>query len=221
MTLPALQHQVLRTLYFVLLLLPGFSAAAQSNPWILKNEKDLVKVYYRRTEGVHEVKLATSIQSSMSDLVHLMHEVTDYPKWGYKVTESRVVKKISDTDMYYHSKLDFPWPMDDRDIVMHTVMHQDPVTKVITATSVAEPDAIPEVPGFMRIRQSTTKWTIMPGQNGWLYVEYYINSSPGGNIPDWMVNAAIDVGPRETIKGIRNMLAQPKYRNKQLAYIRD
>jgi START domain len=215
-----LQYQVLRPTFLLIGLMMCTGAFTQSQ-WEFKGEKDQVKVYYRRTSNVHEVKLITSIQTTASDLIHLLGEVPGYPKWGYKVVESRLLKKVSDTEMYYHSKLDFPWPLDDRDVVMHTLLTQDPVTKTITATSTAVPDFIPAVPGYLRMRNSNTQWTIMSGVNGWLYVEYYINSSPGGSIPDWLVNAAIDVGPRETIKSLRSLLKQPKYQNKRLAYIKE
>jgi hypothetical protein len=194
---------------------------SQTDGWQLKSDKDGIKVYYKKTTSVHEVKLVTSIQSSLSGMIQLFNEVENYPRWGYKVTTSKLLKKVSDHEMYYHSKFDFPWPLDDRDVVMHTKLEQDAKTKVIYSTSVAMPTYIPSEKNFLRMTNSNTKWTIMPGTGGWLYVEYYIYSSPGGNIPDWLVNMAIDVGPRETVKNMRTMLKQPTYKNAKLAYITD
>ena len=56
-----------------------------------------------------------------------------------------------------------------------------------------------------------TKWTLLPGPGGWTYVEYYVYSDPGGSLPDWLVNMALDVGPRETIKNMRSFVRQEKY----------
>ena len=194
---------------------------AQKKDWTLKNEKEGVKVYYRSTGDVHEVKLATSIQTSFSSLVHLFSEVENFPKWGYKVVESRLLKRVSDTEIYYYSKLDFPWPLNDRDIIMHSVLIQDAATGIITAKSVAVPDYVPEVKDVVRMKTANTVWSLYPGEKGWRYIEYYIYSKPGGNIPDWLVNMAIDVGPRETIKSIKKILQQPAYREKRLAYIKE
>jgi hypothetical protein len=193
---------------------------AQKEPWILKNEKDNVKVFYRTTSDVHEVKLTTSIKTTVSGLIHLLSEVDLYPKWGYKVAYSKLVEKVSDTEMYYYSRLDFPWPLQDRDLIMHTKMEQDPVTKVITCVSKAAPDFLPVNKDIERIRVCNTKWTIVGNPNGWTYVEYYIYSSPGGSIPDWAINMAIDLGPRETIKGIRKLIPAPKYQEIKLDYIK-
>ncbi|MBK8922208.1 MAG: hypothetical protein IPM81_12020 [Saprospirales bacterium] len=46
-------------------------------------------------------------------------------------------------------------------------------------------------------------------------------SDPGGNLPDWAINLAIDVGPRETIKRMREILKDPLYQNAKLAHIRE
>jgi hypothetical protein len=71
------------------------------------------------------------------------------------------------------------------------------------------------------MRNAHTQWTLVPGKGGWVYVEYYIYSHPGGSIPDWMVNMAIDVAPRETIKNIREIIQQQRYQTAKLAYIKE
>ena len=195
--------------------------AQRSGNWTLKNNKDGVKVYFKKTADVHEIKLVTSLQTSLSGLVQLFSEVEHYPTWGYKVMESKLLKKVSDTEMYYYSKLDFPWPLSDRDLIMHTHLEQDPITKRITARSVAEPGYLPENKDVVRIKNAHTQWTLLPGTGGWPYIEYYIYSDPGGNLPDWLVNMAIDVGPRETIKAMRGLLQQDKYKKAKLAHIKD
>ena len=71
------------------------------------------------------------------------------------------------------------------------------------------------------MRNAHTSWTLLPGPGGWTYVEYYIYSDPGGSLPDWLVNMALDVGPRETIKNIRGFVQQEKYKTAKVAYLKD
>lgn len=206
--------------FFLLCFCFNSAIAQNAGDWVFKGEKDYVKVYYRNTSDVLELKLVTSIKSSLSGLIQLLSEVEQYPAWGYKVMEARLLRKVSDTEMYYYTRLDFPWPMSDRDIVMHSKMEQDKNGQII-AKSVAVPDYIPEVKDVIRIRKANTHWLVVPGAGGWLYTEYYIYSHPGGNIPEWLINMAIDMGPRETIKNIRKLVSAPKYQNTRLAHIRD
>lgn len=217
-------HMVKTKTLVILILICGFFKPAHTqnaSDWIFKNEKSGVKVYYRKTSDVYELKLITSIKSSLSGLILLLSEVENYPKWGYKVAESKQLAETSATESVYYSKLDFPWPLDDRDIVMRNHIQQDPTTGKIVASSVAVPAYTPEKVGVVRIQNAKTTWTIVPGTGGWLYVEYYIYSDPGGSLPDWLVNMAIDVGPRETINNIREFVVQPKYQNAKLAYIKE
>lgn len=205
---------------FALLLIPAFAFAQSTDGWIFKNEKNGIKVYYRKTSDVYELKLITSIQSSMAGLVLLLSDVENYPQWGYKITEAEFIRKYSETESVYRSRFDFPWPLDDRDIVMHNKVQQDPVSGKVTATSTATPAMASEQPDAVRIRDAKTVWTIYPGTGGWLYVEYYVYSNPGGNLPDWLVNMALDVGPRETIQHIRQHVSHPRYQAARLSFIR-
>jgi hypothetical protein len=210
----------MRFLAFLLLFFSSVSWS-QSDGWIHKNRKDGIDVYYKRTSDFHELKLTTSIQSSLSAIIHLLNDTDRYPSWGYKILHSHLVNKISEKESIYRSTIDFPWPLDDRDIVMHSRLTQDEKTKTVYSISEAVPKAYPIQNGMVRITTSRTKWTLVPGANGWIYVEYYLYSSPGGNIPDWLVNLAIDVGPRETILRMKNVLQQPAYKNVKLAYIKE
>lgn len=205
---------------FLLLLIPAFAFSQNSDGWIFKNEKNGIKVYYRKTSDVYELKLITSIQSSISGLVSLLSDVERYPQWGYKITEAEFIRKHSETEAVYRSRFDFPWPLDDRDIVMHNKVQQDPVSGKVTATSTATPGLAPEKSDAVRIKDAKTVWTIYPGTGGWLYVEYYVYSNPGGNLPDWLVNMALDVGTRETIQHIRQHVSHPRYQAAKLAFIR-
>ncbi len=208
--------------FIVLIGYSNVSAFAQANSdWVLKNDKDNVKVFYKKTADIQEIKLVTSLKTTLSGLVDLLSEVNNYPTWGYKIMESRLLKRVSDTEMFYYTRLDFPWPLADRDLVMHTVLKQEANSRRIISTSVAVPNYLPQVPDVVRIADAHTQWTLVPGNDGWVYVEYFLHTNPGGNIPDWAVNMAIDVGPRETIKGLRNLLPKTRYQAARLGYIRD
>ncbi len=198
-----------------------FLPAQTNSGWTFKKEKDGIKEYNRTVDGVQELKLTTSLQTNLSAFVKLFHEVENYPVWGYKVLETRLIKRVSNTEMYYYTKLDFPWPLDDRDLVLHTTVTQHPTTKAVTIQSVAAPDYAPATKGVVRVREARTSWTILPGTNGWGYLEYCVKSTPEGNIPGWVVNMFIETGPRESLKGVRKYLKDDRFKEVKLDYIKD
>lgn len=216
--LKLLQH----SLAGVFILLLAFAASAQpKGGWTLKNQKDGIKVFYRKTSDVHELKLTTSFKVPLSGIVHLLDDVDKYTVWGYKISEARLIKRLSPTETIYYSRIDFPWPMSDRDVVLHTTVAQDSHSNTVTSSSVAVSGWVPEVKDVIRLTKANTRWTVIPGSGGWMYVEYYLYSDPGGSLPDWAINLAIDVGPRETIKRMREILKDPFYQNAKLAHIRE
>lgn len=210
-----------KLLLLVLLLEATFSIAQTNEDWIPKGVKDGVKVFYRKKTDIYELKLVTSVQTTLSGIIQLFHEVENYPLWGYKVKDSRLLKRISETEIIYYTKIDFPWPLDDRDVILHSKLEQDPFTKRVTSISTALPDYLPAYNGVVRMRDANTKWVLVPGTGGWLYIEYYLHSDPGGSIPDWAVNLGLDMGPRETIKNLRTLLQQQKYQSAKLAHIKE
>jgi hypothetical protein len=199
--------------FLVGMILHLFLSAQPPGDWELKSEKDGTKVYYRRSSEIYEVKLTAAFKTPLTGFRELLFDVSRYSTWGYKCTDVRLIKQVSATEFYYYVRIDFPWPMADRDLVMHTTMQQDPNNHRIVIFSEATPDMVPPVEGIVRIRDAHTKWVLIPGQDNWVYGAYEIYSNPGGNIPDWLVNMAIDVGPKETFQNIRGLLREPRYQN--------
>jgi hypothetical protein len=198
------------------------TVTAQAPPkWTLKHEKDNVKVYFRQTSDVYEVKLTTSFNTNMASLTSLLLDADQYEVWGYKVSHVRMLKQLSPTDFYYYLRLDFPWPLSDRDLVLHTTVVEDPETHFIFVRSESAPDMVPVTNNIIRIRQAYTKWTLSPGHDGWVNTSYELYSNPGGSLPDWLVNLAIDVGPRETMGNIRKFLSDKRYQRVHLAYMKN
>ena len=208
---------------FAILLLCTFvhlGSAQNDDGWVYKGEKDGVKVYLKSTGAIYDVKLTTSVQSSLSAICHLLADVESYPRWGYKISHSALLERTDEFNSIYYSRLDFPWPLSDRDVVLKNEMHQNH-KGVITFHSKAFNGKEAETKDVIRLNDTETRWFIHPPKNGWVYVEYYIHSDPGGNVPDWLVNSAIDMGPRETINALRKELKKPQYNTIRLAYIKE
>jgi len=185
--------------------------------WEFQKEKDGVKIYKRSAGNGHEIKLVSTFQCTQAALVSLFNNIAEYPKWGYKVAYSELLKRVSDTEFYYYSRFDFPWPLDDRDVVMHTTIREDAATNVVTLTSKAMPDYIPEKQGIVRVRKANVTWTLTSRGDEATEGAYCLNTDPGGLLPEWTVNLASDTGPVETVKNMKKLLAEDRYKNVKLA----
>ena len=207
----------------LVLLMSGSSAFGQSD-WEKTKEEDGITVYFRDAAGsnIKEVRIELEIESSLSALMAALHDIDSYSQWVYKMPEAReVLDSKSDHEVYYYGRSDFPWPLSDRDMVVRSTFQQDPVTKVITSRSVAVPDALPRQADNVRIEHMDITWIITPKEEGGVHIKYLFASDPGGALPAWLINLALDKGPMGTFRGLRKELTKRKYRYVSVPGVRE
>ena len=205
--------------FTLLFSITAFTQAA--GKWELKKDKKDIKVYVRDSPDspIKQLKMKFTVEASMSAIVLLLQDVAAIPDWVYKCPEAYHLKKINNSEEIYYNRMDFPWPLDDRDLIVKNTMVQDPVTKAVRSESFNAPTYIPKKEGIIRIPKLHLWWEFTPRGNRIVDVEYFLSSDPGGLIPAWMINLAIDQGPTQTIKEFRKILKQPKYRDARLDFI--
>ncbi|MBK6995206.1 MAG: hypothetical protein IPH31_09855 [Lewinellaceae bacterium] len=210
-------------LFFLILGLAQIQAiiAQKTSDWAYKGEKDGIKIYHQKTPGLLHIKLSTVVKAPLSGIAALFSDVDNYKDWGYKISESRLLRRVSPTEVWYYAKYDFPWPLDDRDIILQSIMQQDAITRRVVITNTPHPSYLPEKTGISRIRNTTTRWTFLPGEGGWVSMEQQISTDSAEDMPDWLVTMTVDTGPRETAKAVRKILQKEKYQTVRLAHIRD
>lgn len=197
------------------------AATADDNEWKFWKSQNGVNVYYRDSEGsnIKEVKMTTIFYNKLSTIVEALKDVQSYPKWVYKATGSYTVLKYNENDVVYYNYFDFPWPLQDRDVVIQSRISQDPNSLIVTSNSFAKWEAVDIKKDVVRIQDFKSKWTFsldweaMKKGESKVYGEYVFRSNPGGNIPAWLINTSLDEGPLKTLKSFKNLLIQDKYKN--------
>ncbi|MCC6726175.1 MAG: hypothetical protein IT258_16830 [Saprospiraceae bacterium] len=191
--------------------------------WVLKKNKGGVKVYVRDQvdTNIKELKFSTTIEASLSTIAAILTDVKGFDDWSYGAMGSRVVKRMSDTEVYYYTEVDFPWPFDNRDLVLHSQIWQDKKTLALHSKSTSYHSMEKEKDDLVRIKKCEINWTFTPLENGKVKVDYFLNSDPGGNIPAWMVNLAADQGPLHTMVMFKEMLQKERYKNSKLAFVQE
>jgi len=106
--------------------------------------------------------------------------------------------------------------MSDRDFVVRSRLTQNPATKIMRSESWVVEDMLPVKDGVIPMH---LWWEFTPQADGKVAIDYYLKSDPGGFLPAWLVNMAIEQGPMQTIKKFKKELNKPKYKNAKVAYI--
>lgn len=192
---------------------------AQNNWQLIKNE-DNIRVYIKdnSTSDYKEVRIETVVSQNLSTIVRTLADVKAYTEWIYNCKKSYLVKRISNKEFFYYIETYVPWPLDNRDMVMHSVLSQDPETKIINVKINAENVFIAKKEDIVRIKHAHIHWKLIPKNNGDVQIIYYLRSNPGGDTPAWLINKTVDIGPFYSIEKLCHRLKLKKYHRK-LDYI--
>ena len=171
----------------------NFSSNTYSSEWILRKDKEGIKIYTREAQNTNlkEVKTVLIINTSVSKITAAIVDVENYSKWMDNIINPKILEKINDNDYYLYYELDAPWPTDNRDIVNHTE---------------SAPNYIAQKENTVRITLSDGTWELKELSENKIEVTHRLLVSPGGKIPDWVINMFIVNHPYEMHRNLKIML---------------
>lgn len=179
-----------------------------TDEWKLVSEADDIRVYRRPSAAstIDEVRIEATFRTTMPIFLDLISDVGRYPEWVYKCSEARMISEESDKEVIYYARTAFPWPLQDRDLVIYSSRSIDLATGIAVTTSTAQSKVMPTQAGVVRINQFDSVWKITPVSDSTIRVDYKVTTDPGGVLPDWVVNLGITSGPRKTMEQLAGMV---------------
>ena len=199
------------------------TATGQEQDWALKKSEDGILVYFRKSvdSKINELKIETTVDASIVSVVALMRDVPAYPDWVMNCKMAEKIEACPENTNCYYSQVDFPWPLSDRDFFARNQLKQDPQTMVVVSKLTADPDFLPEQKGFVRIPKMEITWILTPIAPDQVKIDYHLISDPGGKLPSWLINLAIDKGPVTSIKRFKEMVQRKQYQEAVVPNIRN
>jgi hypothetical protein len=187
--------------------------------WELVKNENGIKVFLRTVPGskIKEFKGVTNINSSLDSILAVLDDTEACPKWVHNCKDPVKLSEISFNEGYVYQVIDFPFPVKDRDIILHSVMSQNPDTKEVTIQLNAVPDYISETKN-VRIKKSDGFYLLKPLPDGSVEVTWQHHTDPGGGIPKWLVNSLLVDTPFKTLKNLRQLVNEEKYQRARLKY---
>lgn len=197
---------------FLLIFLVETNVLAQKDKeqWIFLKESNEISIYYRTPENsaIKELKLSTISKTTPSAIVSVISDIDLMPQWAYVCVETNLIKLVSQDEWYYYYISDAPWPLMDRDMVIHVKVSQDSTSRVVTINTENCNGLVAEKDDYIRIKKLIGKWVLTPLIDGLVQIELYISMDPGGIIPTWIINSAMSYGPIKTITSLKEILEE-------------
>lgn len=188
----------------------GYGVAQASPPqWELLDDDDGIKVWSLDIEGrdVPGYRAVMTVDANIERVLAIVKDVSRHHEWMYHCEESRIVKRIDETHAILYSRIDSPWPVRDRDVILDVDHRFTPQRSAVTfrfrnTTDVDVPlprrtVRIPRLVGFFRLWQESPTRT---------HVLYQIEVDVGGSLPAVAARHNARKLPYETLVALREIV---------------
>jgi len=199
--------------------------AAESGNWRLEKDKDGIQVYTRFTEQsrLKEVKVHCEAEGTLDQVVAYLTDIDNHPKFVYRVKTAYLIKRVSARELIYYTETEMPWPVKNRDVVMHLVLEPDADGQRLVVLADNAPGMVPVHPDKVRIPYWHSRWDVRKTGDKRLSMDYTFKVDPGGTLPAWLVNLTATMGPftsfsvmKQHLKTIRPPERDDRLSNKEM-----
>lgn len=190
---------------FSLLIVPV--AFGQYN-WKLTKNNEGIAVYQSTVSNsaYKSIKVEFTVEGNYDKLIAVIANINQYTDWVYNNKTASLLKTISPFEFYYYSETYLPWPMSNRDAVMHTKITRDSLDRFLKITNTNDAGFVQEKPGKVRVHHININWLVTMSSPKTMHIVYTFEGDPGGSIPAWIVNSFADKGPYESFKKLGELL---------------
>jgi hypothetical protein len=177
--------------------------------WKLVKNKDGINVYLSSGENskFKSIRVQTVFDGTIQKLIAIVGDISKHPQWVYKAKSAYILKQVSPYEFLYYIESIVPWPMSNRDAVIHLTMVPDSAHHTLRINANSEPDFIAKKSGLVRIPFSKGSWFVTESANK-INIDYTFQVDPGGSIPAWLVNMLADKGPYESFQKLKAKLIE-------------
>ena len=186
------------------------SSAFAQYTWELSKDKDGIKVYQSDVNNSKFkcIKVECILEGNYDKLINILSNVSHHKDWVYNNKTANIIKQVNPYEYYYYTETSIPWPMSNRDALVHVKITKDSLNRFLNINEVSEPDYIAEKSGIIRVPRSTVNWHVTMPTDNTVSIVYIFNADPGGSAPAWLVNMFVNTAPYESFKKLSEILKQ-------------
>lgn len=215
-------HQIVK-LTVALVVFSRVGCTQSLNDWHQEKDQEGIRVFSRHLTDnrLKELRVQCTCQGTLSALVAMLSDIEHYPRIMYKTKTTQVLRRVSDTDLYYYIETELPWPVENRDMNVHLTFAQEPQTRTLRIRVDKAADEVPPKPHVVRVVDWSASWEVHPLANQQLQIDYQCRVNPGGTLPAWLVNLTSANGPYESFKLLRKSMQDARYQGRKFSFLVD
>lgn len=193
-------------LIIIMLSMLHFSVLAE-NWQTYKAQGDLV-VEYRQQAGLVQIRSQVQAISGIGAFLHLLEDTDNITDWVENSERAELLGHPDSHTHVVHTYFSAPWPVSKRDMVLQSVWSQDKISGVVTLKITDLGQHFPAVEGYVRMQQVQAEWTLTPGSEGRLHIQYTGQADPAGKLPQFISNKVALKATYATFQQLPRLLGQ-------------
>ena len=210
----------------IFILLSSFAPSVYAETWQLEKEADGIAIYTRAVQGadIREFKGELIIDTSLASLLAVFQDTENFPQWNHQCSQATLLKRVNLYERYHYQNLKLPFPVKNRDLVIHSKVQQSKDKILIHSRIAKDFCATQTTPQCEKINQSKNikinyaKGThqFIPQALGGVKVIWQQHIDPAGKIPTFLVNKLLVDIPYITLNKLRKFVKKVKYQQAKL-----
>lgn len=181
----------------------------QAQNWVLQKEEDSIRIYTAHTETskIKSIKAEFTLHSTREALFEQLLRADLYHEWQFNTVESKILEHINHHEVVYYCEVEAPWPVSNRDLIIHLKVVDNPGSNEFVIQTRAESNRIPLKNGVVRVPHTRGDWHVKQVGPQMLKVSFEFQVDPGGYVPAWLVNLTCAQAPFQTFRNLMSRLA--------------
>jgi hypothetical protein len=145
--------------------LPYNAKAVKEWSLIKDDQRHQIKTYSKQEDNrrYRSFKVQGILNGSLEAAARCQFDIDNLTNWYMNAIESKLLKRVSDTEYYFYFRLKMPLGVPHRDVIIHAnVQPYSAKTGFLAITYTAAPDFIPVKPGVVRVPAYETSIKLTP-----------------------------------------------------------
>jgi len=181
--------------------------------WELEYDQDGIQIFTQTIEDSN-FKAFRGTVTVNTHLLNVMAHHADLEamtEWLQDCQKSELLSQHEGKHFYLYQQTSAPWPVSDRDYVLHMQIDQDPANFIITINFEATQTFNKSDKDCVPITELTGYWRFTPIEAGQVLIEYQTSADPAGDIPSWLANSFVIDQPLGTLKKLKERVESKEY----------
>ena len=190
---------------------PKAAHAPAPVPWEKIGDSDGIGVYRREVPGSPLIAFKGEgvISASIVRVASVLVDSDRAPEWVDSLTESKIIRWVSETETVHYDHIGTPFVLKDRDFVSTCKLTFDPPRKNVTLKINAVKDALAPETSYVRGELLHSSFSLTSTEHGTkTFVVAEIHADPKGSVAHWIVNLFQKRWPHNTITRLRAQVAK-------------